>query len=74
MKCTTCGCPGAYSLLRSVICWNRDCRNFHTDVVSGSDFSTDGKRVNGDSTTELKEFIHLDSVADVPDKFLKWKN
>ena len=58
MKCTTCGCPGAYALLRGVLCWNRSCRNFHTDVINGSNFSKDGKTVNGDSVEELKGFLN----------------
>jgi len=59
MNCTACGCPGAYELLRKLICWNRDCRNFHSDVVSGSNFSADGKRVNGDLVEDLKKFVNL---------------
>lgn len=58
MKCTACGCPGAYALLRGVICWNRDCRNYHSDVVSGSDFSKNGEIVNGDPVEELKRFLN----------------
>jgi hypothetical protein len=57
MKCTACGCPGAYSLLTGVLCWSRACRNFHQDVVSGSDFSLDGKRINGDPIEELHAFL-----------------
>lgn len=60
MKCTACGCPGAYTLLVGVVCWNRDCRNFHQDVVSGSDFSADGLMVNGDPIEELHEFLGED--------------
>jgi len=60
MRCTTCGCPGSYQLLRDVLCWNRSCRNFHTDVIDGSVFSTNGKTVNGDSIEELKRFLDPD--------------
>jgi hypothetical protein len=73
MKCTACGCPGAYQLLRQVVCWNQDCRNYHSDVVSGSDFSKDNKFVNGDSIEELKEFLDRGDGDEVPEKFLKWK-
>lgn len=57
MRCTACGCPGAYQLLRGVLCWNRSCRNFHADVINGSAFSKDGKTVNGDPVEELKKFL-----------------
>jgi len=57
MKCTACGCPGAYELLRGVICWNRSCRNYHLDVITGSEFSEDGKRVNGDCIEKLRKFL-----------------
>lgn len=57
MKCTSCGCPGAYQLLRGIVCWNRNCRNYHTDIVSGSEFSSDGALVNGDSKNELEQFL-----------------
>lgn len=75
MKCTACGCPGAYQLLIGTYCWNRNCRNFHQDVVSGSDFSEDGETVNGDSVAELKEFLGLAEESDsVPDKFSQWRS
>ena len=64
MRCTTCGCPGAYQLLRDLLCWYRSCRNFHTDVIEGSDFSTDGKTVNGDSVEELKKFLDPEGNGD----------
>jgi len=67
MHCSACGCPGAYQLLRGVICWNRSCRNFHTDVIDGSDFSEDGKTVNGDRVDELKTF--LDDIGEKLDPF-----
>ena len=60
MQCTACRCPGAYQLLRDVLCWNRSCRNFHTDVIDGSEFSVNGKTVNGDSIEELKRFLDPD--------------
>lgn len=72
MKCTTCGCPGAYAFLRAIMCWNRDCRNFHSDVVSGSNFSDSDESVNGDSVEELKEFLDWDA-DNVPQQFLQWK-
>jgi len=73
MNCTACGCPGAYELLRGVLCWNRKCRNFHSDVIVGSDFSKNGVLVNGDSVEELKKFLDVGDDSDVPNQFLKWK-
>ena len=73
MNCTACGCPGSYALLRGVLCWNRACRNFHSDVIAGSDFSKDGTKVNGDSLEALKRFLDMDDDSSVPDQFLKWK-
>jgi hypothetical protein len=60
MKCSACGCPGAYALLRGVICWNRKCRNYHSDVVEGSEFSKGGELVNGDPVSDLKKFLNDD--------------
>jgi hypothetical protein len=57
MKCSACECPGAYQLLRGVVCWNRSCRNFHTDVIDGSDFSHDGKLVNNDLVEDVRSFL-----------------
>ncbi len=57
MKCSACGCPSAYALLRGLLCWNRQCRNWDSDIVSGSDFSQEDL-VNGDSKEELKEFLN----------------
>lgn len=44
-------------LLRGILCWNRACRNFHKDVITGSDFSKDGNSVNNDPTEELRKFL-----------------
>jgi len=57
MKCTACGCPGAYELLRGVICWNRSCRNFHKDVIDGSVYDDAKSLVNGDEVADLKRFL-----------------
>jgi hypothetical protein len=65
MRCSACGCPGAYALLRGVVCWSRQCRNFHQDVIEGSDWSTDNKRVNGDQVEDVKKFIN-DTGDDIP--------
>lgn len=61
MKCSACGCPGAYALLCGLLCWNRQCRNWDSAIVSGSDFSQEDL-VNGDSKEELEAF--LDDVDD----------
>lgn len=60
VNCSACGCPSAYVLLNGLLCWNRSCRNFHADVIDGSNFSKDGKTVNGDSVEELKKFLDPD--------------
>jgi len=68
MKCSACQCPGAYELFRGVLCWNRSCRNFHTDVIDGSDFDAHGKTVNGDSVEELKQFFK--DIGEEPSPFV----
>lgn len=60
MTCRACGCPGAYTLFVGAVCWNRKCRHFHQDVVSGSDFSADGQYVNGDPIEDVKAFLGED--------------
>jgi len=65
MKCSACGCPGAYQLLRDIVCWNRSCRNFHTDVIEGSDFSDDGRLVNNDPVDAVKKFLTPDGKEEV---------
>lgn len=66
MKCTACGCPGAYQLFSGVVCWNPDCRNYHHDIVSDSVYSADGTYVNGDLVDDLKKFVHSDDEEASP--------
>lgn len=74
MKCTACGCPGAYELLRYVYCWNRSCRNFSQDIVSGSVFNGDDGTVNGDPKLELQLFLEsVEESEQAPDAFSVWR-
>jgi len=66
MNCSACGCPGGYKLLRGLLCWNRQCRNWHSDIIEGSDFSQSGL-VNGDSVDEVNKFLDLGDGEDFKD-------
>ena len=61
MICSTCRCPGAFTLLH-IVCWNPACRNYHeSDAVRLSDWTEEdeGKhpRINGDLIVDIREFL-----------------
>ena len=64
MRCTSCGCPGAYTTFNSISCWNPDCRNFNHDIVSCSEWNGSASVVNGDRVEDVKFFLMGDNEDD----------
>lgn len=60
MRCSRCGCPGAVLLFNVVMCWNEGppkCFNYDPKVAANSNWTREGKCVNGDSVKDVQEFL-----------------